>query len=90
MMMMEGYLFLMSLTLTFHRVLVCQVEDLPKKSRNMKKPSRDKVVDLLLTPILNPTRIFKKPKRAKTGLAPGSIIYTGKKWVEKTTYEVIN
>ena len=56
----------------------------------MKKPSRDKVYEYLLSPILYPTQLLKKKKRPKTGLAPGSIIHTGIKWVDKTQFEVID
>jgi magnesium transporter len=56
----------------------------------MKTPSPEKILkNFVVDPLLYPTRIFRKPKRAKTGLAPGSLIYTGQKYLEETLVEVI-
>lgn len=56
----------------------------------MLKTAQNKVYEYLLSPILYPAQLLKKKKRLKTGLAPGSIIHTGEKWVEKTLFEVID
>lgn len=56
----------------------------------MKKPSPEQFLrSYVVDPLLYPTKIFRKPKRAKTGLAPGSLIYTGQKYLEQTAVDVI-
>lgn len=55
----------------------------------MKKRLRKNALNKLLSPVLDYTTSFVKPKRVRSGAIPGSLLYTGEKWREEVTVELI-